>query len=124
MNIKVGGGVSASPAVKSVLDALGVSYVVEQGQDEGGPCYRRFSNGWVEQGGYIADNTAATITVVYPIEFQDENYVILMTTNGSNSSGGWSDGFAGNSKTTTSILLQGNHSSGNLYSWEAKGFAA
>ena len=110
--------------MKAVLDALGVSYVVEQGQDESGTWYRRFSNGWVEQGGYITNMTSPTIMVTYPIGFQDENYVILMTANGSNSSGGWSDGFAKNSKTTTSIQLQGNHSSGNLYSWEAKGFAA
>ena len=125
MNINVGGGVLASPVVKAVLDALGVSYVVEQGSDESGSWYRRFSNGWVEQGGYIADMPYSMIRVTYPVEFRDENYVILMTANGSQSVIGWSEGFEEKSKMTTGINLQGNYTSDtNLYSWEAKGYAA
>ena len=125
MNINVGGGVLASPVVKAVLDALGVSYVVEQGSDESGSWYRRFSNGWVEQGGYIADMPYSMIRVTYPVEFRDKNYVILMTAGVTDSGGNLSDGFAVSSKMTTSINLQGNYTSDtNLYSWEAKGYAA
>ena len=125
MNINVGGGVLASPVVKAVLDALGVSYVVEQGSDESGSWYRRFSNGWVEQGGYIKNMRDSRIPVTYPVEFRDKNYVILMTAGVTDSGGNLSDGFEEKSKTTTGINLQGNYTSyTNLYSWEAKGYAA
>ena len=102
-----------------------MSYVVEQGSDERGSWYRRFSNGWVEQGGYITNMRDSRIPVTYPVEFRDKNYVILMTAGVTDSGGNLSDGFAVSCKMTTSINLQGNYSSKkNLYSWEAKGYAA
>lgn len=65
--------------MKAVLDALGVSYVVEQGQDENGTWYRRFSNGWVEQGGvveFVAGNPIQN--VVFSIAFNSSAYSVTI----------------------------------------------
>lgn len=123
MNIKVGGGVLASPVVKAVLDALGVSYVVEQGQDESGTWYRRFSNGWVEQGG-IVENPSLNSQITLPIEFRDLNYNIFAWPKDGQLSG-YAYLWNGNQQTTGFYLHMGGSTvSPTTASWEAKGFAA
>ena len=123
MNIRTGrGGVLASPIVKAVLDSLGVSYVIEQGQDESGNWYRRFSNGWVEQGGLVLQNTKQ---VNFPIAFSNTNFNLLMVTN----RGSGTTGLGVTSRSTTNVSLifwSGSIAINpeNPYSWEAKGFAA
>lgn len=113
--------------MKAVLDALGVSYVVEQGQDESGTWYRRFSNGWVEQGG-IVENPSKNAQITLPIEFRDLNYNIFAWPKDGQLSGSaylWN----GNQQTTGFYIHMGGGSGGVEYSpttasWEAKGFAA
>ena len=47
--------------------------------------YRKYSDGWVEQGGI--DNTGAgTKTITFPIVMKDANYTILTTTESSTAS--------------------------------------
>lgn len=104
--------------MKAVLDALGVSYVVEQGQDEGGTWYRRFSNGWVEQGAVISGKQELDVTL--PIEMANDQYIVSVNRNytvntGANVPCSWNF-------TTTGFRI--NTSTANRASWEAKGFAA
>lgn len=75
------GGVSADPVVSAVLKALGLSYVVEQGQsDDGLTWWRKWSNGWCEQGGVVLNSSHdTTVTVTLPIAFSSTNYIIDAT---------------------------------------------
>ena len=122
MNIRTGGGVLASPIVKAVLDSLGVSYVIEQGQDESGNWYRRFSNGWVEQGG-IVSNPSLEPQLTFPIEFSNTDYDFSAYPKTGHLSGDvyiWQ-----NAQTTTGLKIHmGGGESPASASWEAKGFAA
>lgn len=118
MNIRTGGGL-ASPVVKSVLDALGVSYVVGQGSDENGNWWRRFSNGWVEQGGLSNSNT-----VILPIEFANTSYSISIT---SASRPVVSYPETNRSTTKFTVSKARTYDDVNMPNnsfWEAKGFAA
>ena len=118
------GGVLASPVVKAVLDALGVSYVVEQGQDESGSWYRRFSNGWVEQGGsveYVNGNPIQN--VVFPIAFNSSAYSVTIGGVSEAKIFGTASLAAAEDMTTTGMNIHlGSHLTNAI--WEAKGFAA
>lgn len=124
MNIRTGGGVLASPIVKAVLDALGVSYVVEQGQDESGTWYRRFSNGWLEQGGVMAI-TSTEGTVNFPIEFSSTEYSLIAFLK-DGELGGKLYLWLFNPSTTSCGVKMGSDGRPSIStaSWEAKGFAA
>lgn len=110
--------------MKAVLDALGVSYVVEQGQDENGTWYQRFSNGWVEQGGlveYVSDNPIQN--VVFSIAFNSSAYSV--TIGGVSKAKGFGTASLATAEdmTTTGMNIHvGSHLTNAI--WEAKGFAA
>lgn len=78
--LNVGGGASASPIVKAVLDAIGESYVVEIGmvdnpRDANSPIlFRRWSNGFIEQG---SSEEVFNTTITFPIEFSDTKYALI-----------------------------------------------
>ena len=40
--------------------------------------YRKYADGWVEQGGLVRSNSAATVSVVYPVAFADANYTLTI----------------------------------------------
>lgn len=111
--------------MKAVLDALGVSYVVEQGQDENGSWYRRFSNGWVEQGGHGSGINTNSIPIVLPIEFADTSYYenYIGERPGSNP---YNDAYLHTvqDKTTTGFTIKDYMVTNQPFVWEAKGFAA
>ena len=52
--------------------------VVDANQ-EGTTWYRKYSDGWIEQGGRTASLSDGEATVTFPIEFKDTNYSILTT---------------------------------------------
>lgn len=109
--------------MKAVLDALGVSYVVEQGQDESGTWYRRFSNGWVEQGGKVTRGSEDNYPVTFPVEFVSIDYYI--TTGSQNVQGFFTPSvvIAVNNFTISGFTFNiGSHCT--VVHWEAKGFAA
>ena len=114
---------------KAVLDVLGVSYVVEQGSDGSGNWYRRFSNGWVEQGGSLGYGNALTPntnTISFPVPFT-EIPTILIGGAGYKGDQTYEGGIDSNSVSTTSFTYLGiSHDPyyTNAFSWEAKGFAA
>lgn len=118
MTIRTGGGL-ASPVVKAVLGALGVSYIVEQGSDENGNWWRRFSNGWVEQGG-LSNST----TIILPIEFANTSYSIQMT-----SASRPVPSYPSTARSTTKFTVSkartyDDVNGSNNSFWEANGFAA
>lgn len=84
--------------------------------------YRKYADGWVEQGGLLQHGTAATVTVDLPVEMADANYT-------------WNVGFSYNNSNNTpyymiSIWDQGTTSfkmargSTADKCWEVKGMAA
>ena len=50
--------------------------IVQSVVNNNGSWYRLYTDGWVEQGGYIANNSTTT-TVILPITMADTNYCIL-----------------------------------------------
>lgn len=109
--------------MKAVLDALGVSYVVEQGQDESGTWYRRFSNGWVEQGGKVTRGSVDNYPVTFPVEFASIDYYI--TTGSQNVLHSFTPSVVTAVNTfTTSGFTFNVGSQCTVGHWEAKGFAA
>jgi len=91
--------------------------------------YRKYSDGWVEQGGYYNGNitTGSSASVSLPITMADANYTCTIT--GEQNSNSWSYGvLADGSRTTTGfqIYAGGGSSSDKIRgaSWEVKGMAA
>lgn len=85
--------------------------------------YKKYSNGWVEQGGKGLTN----LTIVLPVEMADDNYFITTGNNTYSDSVGtpvvvWYD------KTATGFALQGrwngNATTGIGCCWRVEGFAA
>ena len=109
--------------MKAVLDALGVSYVVEQGQDESGSWFRRYSNGWVEQGGKVTRESVDNYPVTFPVEFASIDYYI--TTGSQNVLHTFTPSVVTAVNTfTTSGFTFNVGSACTVGHWEAKGFAA
>ena len=110
--------------MKAILDALGVSYVVEQGQDESGTWYRRFSNGWVEQGGYVEyENSNAIKNVVFPIEFNSTDYSVNIGTESLPNIFSLASLSVFENKEQSNMDVHVGSASVGCF-WEAKGFAA
>lgn len=101
-----------------------MSYVVEQGQDESGTWYRRFSNGWVEQGGsveYVNGNPIQN--VVFSIAFNSSAYSVTIGGVSEERTFGTAALAAAEDMTTTGMNIHvGSHLTNAI--WEAKGFAA
>ena len=101
-----------------------MSYVVEQGQDESGTWYRRFSNGWVEQGGSVEYVSSSPIqSVVFPIAFNSTAYSVTIGGVSGSKLFGTAALAAAEDMTMTGMNIHvGSHLT-NAF-WEAKGFAA
>lgn len=83
--------------------------------------YKKYSNGWVEQGGVT---TNSKITITFPVPFKDTNYTVLASPrNGTlnNGSGSYNVYMTINSLSKKSFYC--SYTGGNLknISWEAKG---
>jgi hypothetical protein len=77
--------------------------------------YRKYSDGWVEQGGI--DNTGAgTKTITFPIVMKDANYTILTTTESSTAT----HNATVNNRTTTSFTAS---KSNTACFWQVSGMA-
>ena len=84
--------------------------------------YRKYSDGWVEQGGIAA---AGASSVVFPIEMADTNYCLVSTWRGNNTLHTISSSFS----TTGCSLLEGQYqTSGRALTapanWQVSGMAA
>lgn len=80
------GGVSADPTVKAVLNWLKTQLgkadqVVEEWHD-GANFYRKYSSGFIEQGGLSISDSSADCVVTFPKSFATDDFTVVMTGNG------------------------------------------
>ena len=85
--------------------------------------YRKYSDGWVEQGGEESLSGTNSLTINLIIEFSDTNYNIQITKKGPNS-GNNNASWCYYNKTTNSFGYRQNDSSGQGCCWMASGKAA
>ena len=88
--------------------------------------YRKYTDGWVEQGG-IVTNSSGEGTVTLPVTMSDTNYSIISTNEQTDNENAWGYTYvAKNTKTTTGFHLksvaQGNVVYLNAH-WEVRGMA-
>jgi len=93
--------------------------------------YRRYSDGWVEQGGkttisFVATNTSYLWSATFPIVMSDNNYTFSI-----NTYSGWIPLVTGGAESTTTTGFSGYFSTSGgdvprdlIISWEVKGIAA
>lgn len=81
--------------------------------------YRKYADGWVEQGGQATTSQSGT-TVIFPVEMADTNYQIQITCKSSPSN--YSTGIVTNSAATTSMAIS-TYTEARLCCWEVKGMA-
>lgn len=90
--------------------------------------YRKYADGWVEQGGQTSSTTDGSIPITLPVEMADANYIPLITgqyiTNTGTASNNGASKAAGafSDRTTTGFNLW--KQSAVPYGWEVKGMAA
>lgn len=90
--------------------------------------YRKYADGWVEQGGQFS-NSARSTTINLPITMADTNYYasVMLLHCSSDWSATVNAGVQNNSRTTSSFIAQVWYNSSNttgLNCWEVKGMAA
>lgn len=88
-----------------------MKYVVETGQSEdGNQWYRKWSDGWIEQGGIITSGTDATVTVQLIVPMTTTNYHVLFSESDptSNSNNSRNATLNRGSRTTTSFICYHN----------------
>lgn len=114
---------TAEQTVSAVLESTNKRYVVETGQTENG-WFTRYSDGWVEQVGYVPLGAGIKITVTLPIKMQDERYALTISTVVNGDVENYETGYL--NKTTTSFVLQMAFAAAakNSASWVVQGFAA
>lgn len=87
--------------------------------------YRKYSDGWVEQGGYYykGSSVAGNNTITLPVEMADTNYTVLSLIQFTAPGNAYVEVEVYPSRTTTSFVL-GVPSADYGYNWEVKGMAA
>lgn len=87
--------------------------------------YRKYADGWVEQGGYIAVLGQRNTTITLPVEMADTNYVVQITNDFNDATNQY--GSQCNGRSTTQIIIKcGSYSSGDQIhaNWQVSGMAA
>ena len=67
--------------------------------------YRKYADGWVEQGGYMVGSSATVYTVNLPITMADTNYTVMATLRSNTVSGGGGAWANANAYSTTQIQI-------------------
>ena len=68
-------GDKGDPGAKGDKGDAGTAYII-QTWIQGTSWYRRYSDGWIEQGGEFTKNRDTNVTVTFPVAFQNTNYTI------------------------------------------------
>ena len=87
--------------------------------------YRKYADGWVEQGGYVAVRGQQNTTITLPVGMADTNYVVQITNDFNNASNQY--GSQCNGRSTTQIIIKcGSYGSGDQIhaNWQVSGYAA
>lgn len=96
---------------------------IEASYKSGKTWYRKYSDGWIEQGGEVAvrGNTKSWTTVSFPISFSDTNYTIVTSGLNADDNVNYTDtGASVKSRTKTSCQLRNWDYQGNT--WYACGY--
>ena len=90
-------------------------------EDNGYTWYRKYSSGWVEQGGRYTNTQ--NISTTMPVEMSDTNYSVVLTyETDSSSTAQYSSVSIATSKTTTSFTIR---NVGSIFGgWQVSGMAA
>ena len=67
----------AHPDLRGRLDAIADHVVEVWTAADGSAWYRKYSSGWVEQGGTLPTGTTIVLTVTFPVQFANADYTIL-----------------------------------------------
>ena len=84
--------------------------------------YRKYSDGWVEQGGVVLANTGTSGTVILPVAMADTYYTVTAN-NGNNGANNYFCVNMTNAASTTQISWL-KSATNMACSWEVKGMAA
>lgn len=100
-------------------------YLVDSWTNTNKGWYRKYSDGWLEQGGYISTNNNArawgNTTITFHIPFKDTNYNCSLISNGI-SDGAYGTGGYPNNFTTKSCQMQIYNNGGQAEFWYACGY--
>lgn len=100
-------------------------YLVDSWTNTNKGWYRKYSDGWLEQGGYISTNNKArawgTTTITFHTPFKDTNYNCSLISNGI-SDGAYGVGGYPNNFTTKSCQMQIYNNGGQAEFWYACGY--
>ena len=82
--------------------------------------YRKYADGWVEQGGQATSSQSGTLCSL-PVTMADTNYAVQITV--VEAASNYSTGLTGSKRTTTAIYIT-NYTEPRECCWEVKGMAA
>ena len=85
--------------------------------------YRKYADGWVEQGGYTIIPSEKYIDIILPIPMQDNHYTPMVTASWSSAATGQNEGCDSAYKTNTTMRLTASYASVVMW-WQVSGMAA
>lgn len=103
-------------AAATNLNSMGIRTVVET-YINGTSWYRKWSDGWVEQGGYVYPKTTSTATVTLTLPYANTDYTIMVVGVYSTNHGEVVQN--SNKKTTSFNIVAGYASNFGVYWWTA-----
>ena len=113
--------IATTAFVKNLLS--GKVFIIESVWTEN-TWYKKYSNGWCEQGGYITSQTNHSTPITFSVPFLNTNYFLNCIGEGKNNGSTGNCGYftvLKNTKTTTGFNMQTCSSHFSAYYWEAKG---
>lgn len=118
-SVDVGDVMSAVAQVQGSISALWDKPYIAQTWSNGTSWYRKYSDGWIEQGGEFTKNRDTNVTVTFPVAFKNTNYTIATSQYAQHT--GNSPACAFTTKTNTGITH--NYGSwGSKWGWFACGY--
>lgn len=109
-NLKGAKGDKGDPGPKGDKGDAGTAYITKT-WSSGTSWYRKYSDGWIEQGGEFTKNRDTNIAVTFPVAFRNTDYTIATSQYAPHSSNPLTSTFS--SKTNTGIIH-------NIGSWGGK----
>ena len=108
-NLKGAKGDNGAPGPKGDKGDAGVAYITEKWSSDTS-WYRKYSDGWIEQGGftYVAFGNNTT-TVTFPQSFAGTHYTVVLGEAANNEAVTWVGTY------TTSYMSLGRHKAGSVY---------
>ena len=75
-SVDVGNVMSAVAQVQASISAIRGNPYITQTWSNGTSWYRKYSDGWIEQGGEFTKNRDTKVTITFPVAFKNTNYTI------------------------------------------------